>query len=738
MVLCWELDRGRILVSFNNRCNCRRQKTGIVSEQRSSERGSAPRQRDRWQRWEAAYAGNIRSPTMDLDKDLSRLFSELHSFLKVLETESLSCVAESKKEAVAELLQELNRSPCTEHSGSVAAEDADYMFMSCVTPTENHWETQLQENAKVRNVLEIIEDLEDVPSSYLATDEFQMKVGPAATPSIPAHLQQVHADDSYEETDPLCFVAHCSTDGVDSDSSHYESYGEEELCGTKRAASLQRIPKHSLSGTRICGLLWRKQWLGRWTKQLFLIKDQVLMCYKCMKDQQPLMELSLHGSRVTYKFKRSKKVQHELKVTTASNETVVLGLESREQTEDWRKIIEEVSSSVHDRSTPWDSPKVAGRNQKSASHKIPLRATRSLESDRFTGEMVTVRAATHNTGYLKVLVKDRWQTLWCCVQDQVLFMYKDGGTAGKLHFSMDLQGCEVRAQADKTHSRRLTISHQNKDLAVLQTSSLEERDRWLSLLRTVCEADTQSTHLYEEAPPATRAQNALSNGNLISGLLLRRVTTPNAYMDDPFGQVSAPEDSESVSSHQLRVSPPSQEPGNRGGAGFAENYQSSKTTNTTRYNTLPSTRFLKTWSEFDIKMPGDEKEPVRNQSTQTDKKDFKEAMDSLPEKKTLPRLEEKIRRLEQAVYRAKERVKSGSELNLLSLSKTFKRASCGHTLALFSSSSETTNSEVAVVSPLLRRTASAKSSLRRTPSVLGVEKGRVLQKTKEWEMKSSI
>ncbi|XP_051896669.1 actin filament-associated protein 1-like 2 isoform X3 [Pristis pectinata] len=671
-------------------------------------------------------------------RNLARLFSELQSFLKVLETESLSCVAESKKESVAELLQELNRSVGTENSGFIPAEDADYMFMSCVAPTENRWETQLQEDAKeARNVLEIIEDLEDVPPSHLLTDEFQMKVSHTATPSVPAHLH--HADDSYEEAEPLSSVTHCSADCVDSDSSHYESYGEEEVCVTHRAASLQRMPTRSLSDCRICGLLWRKQWLGRWTKQLFLIKDQVLMCYKCMKDQYPLLELSLHGSRVMYKFKRSKKIQHELKVTTASNETVVLGLQSREQTEDWRKIIEEASSSIHYRSTPWDSPKAAGKVYKSATNKKPLRATRSLESDRFTGEMVTVSAATHSTGYLKVLVKDQWQTLWCRIEDRVLLVYKDDSAAGKLHLSVDLQGCEVRAQADKAHKCRLTISHQNKDLAVLQTSSSAERDRWLSLLWTGCATDTESTHLYEETLPATGLQNTPSNGNPVSGLLLRRVTTPNAYMDDPFGQVSTPEDRECSPSRQLRVSPPNHELGNREGAGFSENYQSNKNNNNTaRYSTLPSARFLNSWSDFEIKMPGGENEPVRNQSTQTDKKDFKEAMDSLPEKKTLPRLEEKIRRLEQAVYRAKERVKSGSELNLLSLSKTFKRASCGQTLALFSPNSETTNSEVAIVSPILRRTASAKSSLRRTPSVLGVEKGRVLQKTKEWEMKSSV
>ncbi|XP_067857499.1 actin filament-associated protein 1-like 2 isoform X2 [Heptranchias perlo] len=687
---------------------------------------------------------------MDKQKDLDRLFSELQSFLKVLDSENLSCVAESKKESVAELLQELNGSPCTEHSGFT--EDADYMFMSCVTLTENRLEMQLHENANdLQNVLEIIEDSEDISPCPLPSDGFQMKVTQGAAAPAPLHGDEAHPDDSYEESEPLSPIARSSADCVDSDSSHYESYGEEEVSGKTRMGSLQWIPTEApirpVTDSRICGFLWRKKWLGQWTKQLFLIKDQVLMCYKCMKDQYPLMELSLQESRVVYKFKRSKKIQHELKITTASNETVVLGLQSREQAEDWRKIVQEVSSYTGYRTTPRNSPRVPGTTSKCASSKSVLRGSRSLESERSTGETVADNTDTRDTGYLKVLVNSHWQTLWCRIEDRVLLMYKDISWAGSLQYSVDLQGCQVRTQADTAHKYKLTVSHQCKDLAVLQTSSSEERDRWLSLLRAGCVTDTESAHLYEDTVLQTGRQTAPTDGNQVSGLLLRRLITPNTYIDDPFGHVSSqthPDDGDPSALRQTRVDLPTREVVNRERTAFPESDHQGNTNNnnTARYNTLPGAfpenSFFKSWSDFEIKTCGAEKEPVRNQSTQTDKKDFKEAMDSSSERKTLPRLEEKIRRLEQAVYRAKERVKSGSELNLLSLSKTFKRASCGQTLSFFSSNSETASSEVPIVSPVLRRTASAKSSLKRTPSVIVVEKGRVLQKTKEWEMKSSV
>ncbi|XP_032869775.1 actin filament-associated protein 1-like 1 [Amblyraja radiata] len=358
---------------------------------------------------------------------------------------------------------------------------------------------------------------------------------------------------------------------------------------------------------------------------------------------------------------------------------------------------------------------------------------------------------THSAGSLQVLVRGCWQMLWCRLDGPLLLMYGGPRGSGALQHSIDLRGCTLRA-----HTCSLSIARQDRELALLQAVSLEERGRWLRLLSAAggadADPDPDPDHAYEDPSLATGAWNGAGNGP-VSGLLQRRVTTPNAYMDDPFGQVSiqpTPGDGDrdrdsdrdgdgSPSPPQQRLALPNQQLGDRKGTRFAENYQ--RNTNSSqgaRYNTLPSARFLTYWGELERKAPEGERAAARDQSTQTDKKDFKEAMDPLPERKALPRLEEKMRRLEQAVLRAKERVKSGSELNLLSLSKTFKRASCGHSLALFSSSSETADPEVAIVSPILRRTASAKCSLRRAPSVLGVERGRVLQKTKEWEMKSSV
>lgn len=73
------------------------------------------------------------------------------------------------------------------------------------------------------------------------------------------------------------------SDKVDSDSSHYESYGEEDdeefvkdrahyIHWSTSQPCLRPVPE-----SRICGYLWRKKWLGQWTRQLFIIKHNSLL-----------------------------------------------------------------------------------------------------------------------------------------------------------------------------------------------------------------------------------------------------------------------------------------------------------------------------------------------------------------------------------------------------------------------------------------------------------------------------
>lgn len=61
-------------------------------------------------------------------------------------------------------------------------------------------------------------------------------------------------------------------------------------------------------------------------------------CYKSSKEQTPLLDVSLLGCSVVYKEKQMKRKEHKLKIIPVGGEAIVLGLQSKEQTEQWLKV----------------------------------------------------------------------------------------------------------------------------------------------------------------------------------------------------------------------------------------------------------------------------------------------------------------------------------------------------------------------------------------------------------------
>nr|XP_041576425.1 collagen alpha-1(I) chain isoform X3 [Taeniopygia guttata] len=263
---------------------------------------------------------------MSRQRDLDQLLWDLRSFLLLLDRESLSAAARAKKRSVSALLARLQRPP---------PEDAEYMIMRCLSPSP------------------VTPTGRCSPGSGSAEAAGgggrERPHGANKEPGVPPTLP---ADDSYEDTEPP------EHGGGDSDSSHYESYGEEEEeeeedGGVTDRAHYLRWPAGTSAEppeppgrpeAQLCGFLWRKRWLGRWAKQLFIVREHVLLCFRCAADLQPLLQLDLRGCRVSCKDKRGKKMPHALKVAGRAGEVLVIGFQSRQQAEDWRKVIEEVSS----------------------------------------------------------------------------------------------------------------------------------------------------------------------------------------------------------------------------------------------------------------------------------------------------------------------------------------------------------------------------------------------------------
>ncbi|XP_074784637.1 actin filament-associated protein 1-like 2 isoform X4 [Athene noctua] len=634
---------------------------------------------------------------MARQRDLDKLLSDLRSFLLILDRESLSAAARAKKKSVADLLSQLQ---------SPQSEDAEYMIMRCLSPSPGTPQgraslgTRTTDSAGGRVC-------ECRPASALSLQGGSK--APGVSPSPPA-------DDSYEDAEPLgpgrcdgsgehppapppqhplapsTLTPSRLSGGADTDSSHYESYGEDED-GVKDRAHYLRRPlapgpdpePSSPPEAQLCGFLWRKRWLGQWAKQLFIVREHVLLCFRCAADPQPVLELDLRGCHVAYKAKRGKKMPHALKVTGTAGEELVIGFQSRQQAEDWRKVIEEVSS---------DAPSglAAISVPASPSSRLGRAAGSQLGEEEEDGSRQSPARSPRpgrdaKGGFLAVRLRGRWQRLWCAVRQGALRMFPEPGGAQRPVCALRLDGCNVSpgGATGSPQRLRIRIAQRGRELALLQTRSDEEREAWLKTLRARGGGEPASDTPHTETPRLGDASGCPGAG----GLLLRRVPTPNAYMDDPFGQP-----------------PPAEAPKHL-------------------YSNVERLQQLQ--QSLDRAVQGQRKRPVSVLPAAA----CSSAPPSQAGRRAFPKLEEKVGQLERAC-RMKGRLKAGSEMNLLAIGKSLK----GHLAATATSA----GSEGSFLTPLLRRTASAKSALKPSlkPSPVLIERGKVLQKKKEWEMKSAM
>uniref|UniRef100_A0A663E9H9 PH domain-containing protein n=1 Tax=Aquila chrysaetos chrysaetos TaxID=223781 RepID=A0A663E9H9_AQUCH len=487
---------------------------------------------------------------MARQRDLDKLLSDLRSFLLILDRESLSAAARAKKKSVADLLSRLQSPP---------SEDAEYMIMRCLSPSPGTPQGRASPGTRM------VDGTGGRACECRPVSTLSLRGGskvPGVSPFPPA-------DDSYEDAEPLGPGRCTGSGGADTDSSHYESYGEDEDGVTDRAHYLRRPPAAGPDAeplgrpeAQLCGFLWRKRWLGQWAKQLFIVREHVLLCFRCAADPQPVLELDLRGCRVAYKAKRGKKMPHSLKVTGTAGEALVIGFQSRQQAEDWRKVIEEVSSDAPSGLAAISIPaspssrlgRAAGsqlsreeeKEEEDCSQQSPARSPRpgdDAKGGAARGDLdegvslhpVPLLMGDAPAGFLAVRLRGRWQRLWCAVRQGALRMFPEPGGAQRPVCALRLEGCEVSpgAAAGSPQRLRIRIAQRGRELALLQTCSDEEREAWLKTLRARGGGEPAGDGAPTETPKLGDASSCPAAG----GLLLRRVPTPNAYMDDPFGQL---------------------------------------------------------------------------------------------------------------------------------------------------------------------------------------------------------
>ncbi|XP_077401387.1 actin filament-associated protein 1 isoform X3 [Vanacampus margaritifer] len=423
--------------------------------------------------------------------------------------------------------------------------------------------------------------LPEIPHPWLAPNN-----GPPPLPS--SSLPEGY----YEEAVPLTpgKAPEYITSNYDSDamSSSYESYDEEEEDDKGRKTRHQWPSEEAsmdlVKDARICAFLLRKKRFGQWSKILCVIKDNKLLCYKSSKDHTPQMELTLSGCSITHIPKDGKKKRHELKIVHQGADALVLAVQSKEQAEEWLKVMREVcgngafeldcsGSPVHkpelEKKSSCDRPSSDGeathenghvdnkdhgkgkKNSKSeqgktgtvgkgAGKKITKIIGLGKKKPSMDEQTSSAEEDVPMCGYLNVLSNNRWRERWCRLKDNQLLLHKDQDDLKSHIASLPLRGCEVSPGLDHKHPFAFRLLRNGQEVAVLEASCSEAMGRWLGVLlaETGSIADPATLH-YDYIDVETTA-NVIQLAKQSLCFTSKRAVSPNPYLDNTVGSYACP------------------------------------------------------------------------------------------------------------------------------------------------------------------------------------------------------
>lgn len=491
---------------------------------------------------------------MERYKALEQLLTELDDFLKVLDQENLSSAALVRKSGLAELLRLYTKS---------SSSDEEYIYMNKVSvnreqnsasPLEVPEEQgPLTNGEPSRHSSAPQKSLPDLPPPKMIPERKQLTVPKIESP-----------EGYYEEAEP--YDTSIIEDG-EAVSSSYESYDEEENSKGKAALYQWPSPEASIElmrDARICAFLWRKKWLGQWAKQLCVIRDTRLLCYKSSKDHSPQLDVNLLGSSVVHKEKHVRKKEHKLKIMPMNADVIVLGLQSKDQAEQWLRVIQEVSGLPYEGAaegnqyTPdaqrlnCQKPDIAEKYlpaseygssidghpevpetkdvKKKCSAGLKLSNLMNLGRKKSTS-LEPPERSLETSSYLNVLVNSQWKSRWCFIRDSHLHFYQDRNRNKVAQQPLSLVGCEVVPDPCPDHLYSFRILHNGEELAKLEAKSSEEMGHWLGLLLSESGSKTDPEEFTYDYVDAERVSCIVSAAKTSLLLMQRKFSEPNTYID---------------------------------------------------------------------------------------------------------------------------------------------------------------------------------------------------------------
>ncbi|KAH0623729.1 hypothetical protein JD844_006820 [Phrynosoma platyrhinos] len=488
---------------------------------------------------------------------LEQLLTELEDFLKILDKENLSSTAVVKK------------------SG-----DEEYIYMNKVTINKQHGELEKSDKAYVMDSLDVISVWAKALGhrDSLTNGEVEQHLSPPqkSLPDLPpskiipetkphSGCKAESPEGYYEEAEPYGISLNDDGEAV---SSSYESYDEEESSKGKSAPHQWPSPEASIElmkDARICAFLWRKKWLGQWAKQLCVIKDNRLLCYKTSKDHSPQLDVNLLGCSVIHKEKNVRKQEHKLKIIPMNADVIVLGLQSKDQAEQWLRVIQETSGLYPDGlgegnqyipdSQRLSYPKIelterystAPESGSSTDGHTELMETKDAKKKGTSGlklsnlmnlgrkksaSLDSPERSLDTCTYLNVLVNSQWRSRWCYVKDGQLHFYQDKNKTKTAQQPLNLIGCEIIPDPSPDHLYSFRILHNGEERAMLEAKTCEEMGHWLGLLLSESGSKTDPEELTYDYVDADRVSCIVSAAKNSLLLMQRKFSEPNTYIDN--------------------------------------------------------------------------------------------------------------------------------------------------------------------------------------------------------------
>ncbi|XP_068254558.1 actin filament-associated protein 1-like 2 isoform X1 [Nyctibius grandis] len=500
---------------------------------------------------------------MEKYKALQQLLTELEDFLRILDKENLSSTAVVKKSFLSDLLRVYTKSSST-------GGDEEYIYMNKVTIHKQQGDQEKQDKGLDRrnSLTNGDSGLHSSPPQKSLPDLPPPKIPETKQPPVP----KIESPEGYyEEAEPYDVSVNEDGEAV---SSSYESYDEEESSKGKSATHQWPSTEATIElmkDARICAFLWRKKWLGQWAKQLCVIKDTRLLCYKSSKDHSPQLDVNLLGCTVIHKEKQVRKKEHKLKIIPMNADVIVLGLQSKDQAEQWLRVIQETSGLLCEGGSEGNQyipdsqrlsyPKVEVSERYSAASEsgsstdghpetaetkdVKKKGTTGLKLSNLmnlgrkkSSSLDSPERSLETSSYLNVLVNSQWKSRWCQIKDGHLHFYQDKNRSKLAQQPLSLAGCEIIPEPSPDHLYSFRILHNGEERVILEAKSSEEMGHWLGLLLSESGSKTDPEEFTYDYVDADRVSCIVSAAKNSFFLMQRKYSEPNAYIDNlPKGRV---------------------------------------------------------------------------------------------------------------------------------------------------------------------------------------------------------